>query len=530
MRFSNWLTKTADRRVLSLALTAAIASACAQPASGQQPAPTAGQPVAVKIDTGALSGRQASDINIFKGIPYAAPPVGDLRWRAPRPAAAWTGVREADRFGFDCMQNKPGWDATQSKEPTSEDCLTLNVWAPAAAKGAPVMVWIHGGGYVMGSGSQPIFDGGKLAARGMIVVTLNYRLGRFGFFAHPALTKEAAGAATGNFGYMDQVAALQWVKRNIAAFGGDPANVTIFGESSGGGSVSQLMLMAPSRGLFAKAISQSGGGRDILPLLGADTPAKKSAETIGLAFAAKAGVAGEDPAALRAIPASKVLGNIDLLNQEEATYSGPLIDGVLVTSNAAAGFAAGKQAPVPYLVGANSDELGIIPALFRGGMVSKALKAFGDDAAAVETAYGSKSAMNDRFLSDSTFVEPARYLAGTQAAAGRPTWLYSFGYVPEAKRKSLKGAPHASELAFVFGNLSALDVAATPADEAAARLIGDYWTSFARAGDPNGSGRVAWPAYSRQADSRLAFTIDGAVADKPEAGPLDAIGAHYARP
>jgi para-nitrobenzyl esterase len=361
-------------------------------------------------------------------------------------------------------------------------------------------------------------------------VTFNYRLGRFGFFAHPALTKEAAGAATGNFGYMDQVAALQWVKRNIAAFGGDPANVTIFGESAGGGSVNQLMLVEPARGLFAKAISQSGGGRDVLPLLSTDTPAKKSAETVGLAFAAKAGVTGDDVAALRAIPAAKVKGDLDLLNQEEATYSGPLIDGRLITGNSAAGFKAGKQAPVPYLVGANSDELGVIPALFRGGLVSKALKGLGDSAPAIEAAYGSKSAMNDRFLSDSTFVEPARYLAGEQAARGQPTWLYSFAYVPEAKRKSLKGAPHASELAFVFDNLSALDIAATPADEAAAALVGDYWTTFARTGAPKGSGRPAWPAYSRQADTRLAITIDGAVADKPETGPLDAIGAHYARP
>ena len=530
MSFFNRLTKTADRRRMALTAVAVVVSACAQPALGQQPAPTAGAPVAAKVDTGALSGRQIGAINVFKGIPYAAPPVGDLRWRAPRPAAAWTGVREADRFGFDCIQNKPGWDTTQSKEPTSEDCLTLNVWAPTAAKGAPVMVWIHGGGYVMGSGSQPIFDGGKLASRGVIVVTLNYRLGRFGFFAHPALTKEAAGGPTGNFGYMDQIAALQWVKRNIAAFGGDPSNVTIFGESSGGGSVNQLMLMGPSRGLFSKAIVQSGGGRDILPLLNTDTPAKKSAETVGVAFAAKAGVAGEDLAALRAIPAAKVKGDLDLLNQEEAIYSGPLIDGQLVTGNAATGFAAGKQAPVPYLTGANSDELGIIPALFRGGLVSKALKGLGDSAPAIEAAYGSKGAMNDRFLSDSTFVEPARYLAGAQAAAGKPTWLYSFAYIPEAKRKSLKGAPHASELAFVFGNLSTLDVAATPADEAAATLIGDYWTTFARTGDPNGPGRVVWPAYSRQADTRLAITIDGAAADKPDAGPLDAIGAHYARP
>lgn len=525
------LSRTAARRVLSmLAGAALLTSACAEPALSRQAAPSAGEPTEATVDTGALRGRVAGGIETFKGIPYAAPPVGDLRWRAPRAAAAWAGVREADRFGTDCIQNKPGWDATQSKEPTSEDCLTLNVWAPADAAKAPVMVWIHGGGYVMGSGSQPIFDGAKLAARGVVVVTFNYRLGRFGFFAHPALTREAAGAATGNFGYMDQVAALQWVKRNIAAFGGDPANVTIFGESAGGGSVNQLMLVEPARGLFHKAIVQSGGGRDVLPLLNADKPTKKSAESVGLAFAAKAGVSGEDLAALRAIPAAKVLGGLDLLNQEEATYSGPLIDGVLVTGNASEGFRAGRQARIPYLVGANSDELGMIPALFRGGMASKALKELGDAAPSVEAAYGSKSAMNDRLLSDITFVEPARHLAAVQAAATAPTWLYSFGYVPEAKRKSQKGAGHATELAFVFGNLSGLDVAATPADAATATLVGDYWAAFAKTGNPNGASRPAWPAYDKAADTLLSFTNDGAVAAQPAAGPLDAIGSHHTRP
>ena len=490
---------------------AALTCACAQPAASQPATPQTGSPVEARIDAGALNGRQSDGVNIFKGIPYAAPPVGDLRWKAPAAPAAWTGVREADKFGFDCVQNKPGWDNTQSSLPTNEDCLTLNVWAPAAgAKKAPVMVWIHGGGLVMGSGSQPIFDGAKLAQRGVVVVTFNYRLGRFGFFAHPALTKEAGGAPTGNFGYMDQIAALQWVKHNIAAFGGDPSNVTIFGESSGGGSVNQLMLIQPARGLFAKAIAQSGGGRDVLPLLSADQPGKPSAESIGAAFAVKAGVAGDDLAALRAIPADKLKGKLDLLTPEEATYSGLLIDGKLVTSNVPDGFKAGRQAPVPYLVGANSDELGVIPGFLRGGMAAKALKLLGDGAAPVQAAYGSKAALENGLLSDLTFVEPARYLAGAQAAHGQPTWLYSFGYVAEAKRKSQKGAGHATELAFVFGNVSALDAPATPADEAAAKLVGDYWVAFAKTGDPNGAGRPAWNRYDRAKDQRLDITIDGA--------------------
>ncbi|WP_312166571.1 carboxylesterase family protein [Phenylobacterium sp.] len=514
----------AVRLVVALALAL---GACAQPVMSQTP-PSAGAPVEVKVDGGTLRGREAGGVKVFKGVPFAAPPVGELRWRPPAAPAPWAGVREADQYGADCIQNRVGWDKTQSAQPTSEDCLTLNVWAPAAATQAPVMVWIHGGGFVMGSGSQPIFDGTRLAARDVVVVTFNYRLGRFGFFAHPALTREAGGAATGNFAFMDQVAALEWVKRNIAAFGGDPGNVTIFGESAGGGSVNQLMLAPQAQGLFHKAIAQSGGGRDVLPLLAAERAGKPSAEAIGAAFAAKAGVKGDDLAALRALPAETLRGKLDLLNQEADTYSGPMIDGVLIGQDAAAGFAAGRQARTPYLVGANSDELGFLPGFLRGPMAAKTLKELGagDE---IQAAYGDKAAFSEHLTSDVTFVEPARYLAGAQAAVGQPAWLYSFGYVPEAKRKSQKGAGHATELAFVFGNLEAGDFAPTPADAAAARLVGDYWTAFARTGDPNGGGRPAWPAYARASDQRLSFTKDGAGASAAGSPALDAIAAHQER-
>ncbi|WP_293401686.1 carboxylesterase family protein [Phenylobacterium sp.] len=519
------MTSCNRRAATFAAALALLAGACAQPAMSQSP-PSSGAPVEAQIDSGALRGREAGGIKSFKGIPYAAPPVGELRWRAPAAPAAWSGVREADQYGSDCIQNRVSWDKTQSAQPTSEDCLTLNVWAPAAAKKAPVMVWIHGGGFVMGSGSQPIFDGAKLAARDVVVVTFNYRLGRFGFFAHPALTRETAGSATGNFAFMDQVAALEWVKRNIAAFGGDPGNVTIFGESAGGGSVNQLMLAQPARGLFHKAIAQSGGGRDVLPLLSTERAGKPAAEAVGAAFATKAGVKGEDLSALRALSADKLRGKLDLLNQEADTYSGPMIDGVLVASDVAAGFAAGRQAKVPYLVGANSDELGFLPGFLRGPMAAKTLKEIGagDE---IQAAYGSKSALDAQLTSDVTFVEPARHLAAVQAASGAPTWLYSFGYVPEAKRKSQKGAGHATELAFVFGDLAAAgDIDETPADGAAARLVGDYWTAFARTGDPNGGGRPAWPAYARASDQRLAIGNDGAAASKAGTAALDALGAH----
>ena len=433
-------------------------------------------------------------------------------------------MRDASAYGSDCVQKRAGWDATQSKLPVSEDCLTLNVWAPAKAAKLPVMVWIHGGGFTMGSGSQPLFDGGTLARRGVVVVTFNYRLGRFGFFTHPALTAEGA-AALGNYGLMDQVAALQWVKRNIAAFGGNPDKVTIFGESAGGGSVIQHMLMQPSRGLFRAAVSESGGGRD-------DWPTLAAAEGKGVAFASKAGVKGSDAAAvaqLRALPAKTLAGNLDLLNGEPDTYSGPMIDGKLVTSRPGEGFAAGRQAKVPFLVGANSNELGFIPAIFLGPVTAAAAKQLGDGKDAVVKAYGSKAEYDAHLASDLTFVEPARYLAAQAAGHGQPTWLYSFGYVPTAQRGSQKGAGHATELAFVFGNLGVLAKPATPEDEQAAALIGDYWTAFAKTGDPNGTGRPAWPRYDAKADQRLEISITGAAAPGPAGGPgLDAIRDHFA--
>ena len=492
--------------------------------SVEGPARAAEAPV-VRVAEGQAQGVGEDGVAVFKGLPYAAPPLGPLRWRAPQAPAGWSGVRDVSAYGADCVQKRGGWDSTQSKLPVSEDCLTLNVWAPAKAAGLPVMVWIHGGGFTMGSGSQPLFDGGKLARRGMVVVTLNYRLGRFGFFAHPALTAEGAGAALGNYGLMDQVAALQWVKRNIAAFGGDPDKVTIFGESAGGGSVIQHMLMKPSQGLFRAAVSESGGGRDVWPTLA-------EAEQKGVAFAAKAGVQGGDAAALaqlRALPAKTVAGALDLLSGEPDIYSGPMIDGRLVTLRPSDGFAAGRQAKVPFLVGANSNELGFIPVLFLGPVTAAAAKQLGDDKDAVVKAYGSKAESDARLASDLTFVEPARFLASQTSARGQPTWLYSFGYVPTAQRASQKGAGHATELAFVFGNLGELAKPATPEDEQAATLIGDYWTAFAKTGDPNGAGRPAWPRYDAKTDQRLEISITGAAVAGPAGGPgLDAIRDHFA--
>jgi para-nitrobenzyl esterase len=505
-------------QALRLVLPALLAS-LATAACGD-PAPTTPSTV-VHVDSGDLAGVRDGEVSAFKGVPFAAPPVGGLRWRPPAAPQPWTGVRDASRYGDICMQNPQAWDSTASKQPVSEDCLTLNVWTPASLgaaptdHGLPVMVWIHGGGLVSGSGAAPIFAGTSLARRGVVVVTFNYRLGRFGFFAHPALTRESPDGPLGDYGLMDQIAVLQWVRRNIAAFGGDPADVTIFGESSGGESVNRLMLSPAARGLFAKAIAESGGGRNPWKPL-------QAAETVGKAFAVRAGVTADDPAALRAIPAAAVLGRIDMLTNEAETYSGPILDGHIAVEDVAQGFAAGRQAKVPYIIGSNSDELGAVPAFALTPMTEKAAAVLGADKPAVIAAYGSPDAFHARFASDLNFTEPARTLAAS-ASAAQPTFLYRFGYVATAARKSGHGAGHASELGFVFDDPGTSDAA----DHAAADLMGAYWTNFAKHGDPNGAGLPIWPAYAPASDRMLAITLTGAETARAGSPALDAITSHY---
>lgn len=459
-------------------------------------------PVAT-IDTGALAGSAVDGISVFRGIPYAAPPVGDLRWRAPRAAATWPGLRDATRFGDDCLQTWMPDDVARSGQPMSEDCLYANVWTAGAGTrphGLPVMVWIYGGGFVNGSGASPIYDGARLARRGLVVVTFNYRIGRLGFFAHPALTREAAGAPTGNWGLMDQIAALKWVKRNIAAFGGDPDRVTIFGESAGGESVNRLMASPVTHGLFERAISSSGGGRDKWPGLAA-------AEAVGVAFAKSAG-ARDDAASLRAIPAAVAAGKITMLARDEGKFSGAITDGQIVTDSVDAVFASGAEAKVPYIVGANSDELGFVPAIFRSMVTSGIVKPLGD-VSAVKAAYG--DAFERRIAGDVLFVEPSIALARRHAANGAPTWLYRFGYVAEAARRGGKGAPHASDVPFEFDTLEATKPAPSAADQAAATMVADYWSSFARAGDPNHADAPAWSRFTATAPQMLAIGTTGAV-------------------
>jgi para-nitrobenzyl esterase len=477
----------------------------------------------VKTESGLVSGVAADGVVSYKGIPYAAPPVGDLRWRAPRPAPAWTGARAAEAYGHDCMQEPFPSDAAPLGTPPAEDCLYLNVWAPEkpASPKLPVMVWIHGGGFVNGGASPAVYDGSHFARRGVVFVSFNHRLGRFGFFAHPALTKENPEGPLGNYGYLDQIAALSWVQRNAAAFGGDAGNVTVFGESAGGGSVHTLMVSPLAKGLFQKAIVESGGGR----AGGIMTPRTlKEAEAVGVAFTKLVGVTGEDAAvlaALRKLPAADLVRGLNLMTmgQQRDTYAGPMLDGKIVVEEPEAAFRAGRQARVPYVVGANNREFGFMPLLPQA--VEGMLARFGAAREQVVAAYdpektGNMGEVGVGLMSDGAMVEPARLMARLASAAGQPTYVYRFSYVASSIRKDTKGALHATEIPFVFETVRAkYGEATTPEDEAIAAAANAYWVAFARTGDPNGEGRPRWPAYSEKDDVILEFATTGPAA-KPD--------------
>jgi para-nitrobenzyl esterase len=479
----------------------------------------------VKVDSGRIAGVVVAGTVSFKGIPYAAPPVGDLRWRPPQPVKPWTGTRPADKVGPLCMQIVNTGDNGVGPPPASEDCLNLDIYAPVHKDGSkvPVMFWIHGGGYVNGSGTAALYDGTELAKQGVVVVSINYRLGRFGFFAHPALTRENPDGPLGNYAFMDQIAALQWVRRNIAAVGGDPANVTIFGESAGGGSVIELMTSPAAVGLFQKAISQSGIARIDFPYLDrpgiTDIP---SAEDQGKAFASKLGVTADDPAALRAIPAQQI---VDAGDPETRGGWGPIIDGKILTSRADIAFARHTEAHVPLLLGSNALEFAPYPGMAKqfGGL----LRFPAAQGARLIAAYGSEQTFDANIVSDILFTEPAHYLSRTHSEVA-PVFLYRFSVLSQGAPATVAAAPHASDRQYVFRTLKASPWPTGQMDEKAAALMSAYWVSFAKTGDPNGGGRPAWPKYVPSEDQLINFKNSGAVAEKtPNSPALDAIAAGY---
>ncbi|MGR4865635.1 carboxylesterase/lipase family protein [Caulobacter sp. LARHSG274] len=504
----------------------AIAAALGLTAASAQ----AADPV-VRTRFGPVAGERVGGVDAFKGVPFAAPPVGDLRWRAPQPPAAWTAVRPAKAYGPDCMQNPFPGDAAPLGVTPAEDCLYANVWTPAGAETAkakrPVMVWIYGGGFVNGGSSPAVYAGDRFARDGVVLVSFNYRVGRFGFFAHPALSAaDADHGLLGNYALLDQIAVLKWVRDNIAAFGGDPGNVTLFGESAGGVSVHDLLTSPLAKGLFHKAIIQSGGGRaGLLPTLPLHAAAgERSAEAVGVAFAAKAGVSGEGPealAALRALPAQALVDGLNMATSRTPTWvGGPILDGAILPREPLTAYAAGQWSRMPVMVGATGAD-----GFFFGGRRDDIFAPFGPRRAEAETLYDPTGQGDIRLYGwqvagDRMFIEPSREIARTLSAQGGPVYQYRFTYVAESQRPSWWAAPHATEIPFVFDTVDArYGAALTPADAAAAKAAHAYWIAFAKTGAPAAPGLPAWPKYTTASDQILDFSFAGPVA-KPD--PLKA--------
>ena len=486
---------------LAVAAAALIASA--------SPADTADQ---VKTSAGAVEGSPSKDgkIHVFKGIPYAAPPIGDLRWKAPQPVQPWTGVRKADEFGARCMQARIYGDMVFRDDGPSEDCLYLNVWTPSLAKDAhlPVMFWIYGGGFVAGGSSEPRQDGEALAHKGVVVVSFNYRLGLFGFYAHPELTKESPHHASGNYGLLDQVAALEWVRKNIAEFGGDPKNVTIFGESAGSFSVSALMASPLSKNLFHRAIGESGAffGRSLR------LKSLAEAEKVGTEFAESLGASS-----LSAMRAKSGADLLDAVAKGNAFRFPQDVDGYFFPEDPRAIFESGRQAHVALLAGWNHDE-GNYHMIFAKeeptakNFVEVAHKWFDDHAdeflklypaSTDEEAKASAGDLGgDQFIAFSTW----KWLELQLATGGSPVYRYEFDDAPPRaagdKNPDPPAAYHSAEIEFVFEALDSKPLPWRPEDKKLSDLMSTYWSNFAKTGNPNGENAPAasdlphWPAYS----------------------------------
>lgn len=463
----------------------------------------------VKTDKGKVEGTLTTDgrVRAFKGIPFAAPPVGDLRWREPQPTAKWKEVRAAKEFGARCMQQSTYPDMIFHDPGQSEDCLTLNVWTPADAKPGtlPVMVWIYGGGFAGGGTSEARQDGQFLAHRNVVIVSMNYRLGIFGFFAHPGLTAESAHHASGNYGLMDQAAAIAWVKNNIKQFGGDPRNITIFGESAGSISVSAQMASPLTKDMIAKAIGESGGA---LVLVSASILTRESAEKADAAFGEN--VLHETTAAgLRKIPAEDLLKAAT--NRENHTPRfWPVVDGYFLPDSVANIYAAGKQAHIPLMAGWNADEgrAAVVMAKEKPTMASfseQARKEFGADADGFLAAYKASTDeevqqvagdfAGDRFIAYSTW----RWLEAHVGTGGSPVYRYflDLGSPGDKFHTAAMGAFHSDDIEYVFGTLDSRQGAVwRPEDRKLSDEMGQYWTNFARTGDPNGGNLPKWPAYN----------------------------------
>ncbi|WP_438765692.1 carboxylesterase/lipase family protein [Kushneria sp. TE3] len=489
-----------------------------------------------RVDNGLLRGEQAQGFSVYRGIPFAAPPVGANRWRPPQPVKPWSGVRPATRFGRDCMQKPLTSTTSPGDERPDEDCLYLNVWQPEGARTGPfddsatradsdgraVVVWLYGGAYVNGGASSPAYDGESFARDGVVYVSFNYRLGRFGFFSHPALNHEDDDAPQGNYAVMDQMAALEWVKQNIDRFGGDPDDITLVGESAGGNSILNLMASPATEGLFQRAVVMSGGGRGLRAVrhdLHEDAPDNPSADTFGQRFASRHGIEGDDDRAreaLRALPAEAVTGDLNMSmmytpNRERDTYAGgPVRDGRLLVDETQNRFKQQQQRRIPLLIGSTSMDLG----RFDAASKTELFDAFGDNADRMRALYDPSGGVNLKTLAkeigrDRTMTEPARFIADEMFAAGQPVWRYRFSHVAAPKRDDWSGAPHATDIPYLFDQLeSAYGSGIDDSDRTTATAFHRYVVNFALTGDPNGEGLPQWPQHDPEQERLVDFTQD----------------------
>lgn len=487
---------------------------------------------AVRTDAGLVRGVVETGLTVYRGIPFAAPPVGDLRWREPAPVPTWRGVRAADHFAPACQQtgvSMPG----ETPPVVSEDCLYLNVWTPARSsrERLPVIVWIHGGGFTNGSAAMPLYAGDRLARRGAVVVTVSYRLGPFGFLAHPGLTAESPHGASGNYGLMDQIAALKWVQRNIAAFGGDPARVTIAGQSAGAMSVSILMASPRAKGLFQRAIGQSGGFFEPVQL--APNYLLANAEKDGEAWATSLGASSV--AELRRLPAEAFLA------PSGGRVSHPVIEPWVLPATPYDVFAAGRQNDVPVLVGSNADEarsLDDFSGITARNFADELARRWGPLPPSLIAGYPFNTDAEAR-VARAAFDRDLRFgwdmwtWARLQARTGKGrTYFYHFNQSPPFPVGSPYagwGASHFAELWYMFDHLDQSPFPWTASDRALADAMAGYWVNFARNGDPNGPGLPPWPAFGSTPADTLFLGEAITTGPAPNQDPLRVFDAVYAQ-
>jgi para-nitrobenzyl esterase len=493
-------------------------------------------PKAVHTQAGLVQGTRDHGIAVYLGVPFAAPPIGDLRWRAPQPVAAWPGVRQADKFAPACMQvpivmPALGLDAVT----VNEDCLYLNVWTPSKSPKdkLAVMVWIYGGGFTIGGTSMGQYDGKNLARKGVVLVSVAYRLGQFGFLAHPELSAENHGHS-GNYGLLDQIAGLQWVKRNIAAFGGDPNRITIFGESAGGIAVSMLASSPLAKGLFRGAISESGGSFAPARLVnegGENVPPLAVAERNGVTFLTRLGASS--------IADARKKSADDILKSSAGGLGGawPNFDGFVLPGDQYKLYEAGRYNDTPILIGTNADEGALfVPSITAAAYTANVRTGYGEYADKILAAYPSGSdaeaLRSARDLQrDALFAWSTWSWARLQSKTGKgKIYVYYFSHrpqYPDTPQFKSWGASHASEIAFVFGNFAA-SMPATDADKSVSDELSSYWVNFAKGGDPNGSALPAWPAFTDANPQVMNLDVSSKAIPVPNLEKLQVLEGYYA--